>query len=136
MKEQRSHRLRCPPLWGCAAALVVFATVAKGLIALLAGRIFKQSFFMCYAIVLNAFSGSPINMLITTEANNISAEAKASVLIFLPCNHTVTSYRLTHSVIGVSSCTLKMNCGSAIETSKKLKNNKNILPFENRGRFV
>lgn len=59
---------------GIAAALVVFATVAMGLMALLASKIFKQSFFMCYAIVLNAFSGFPINMLITTEAININTE--------------------------------------------------------------
>lgn len=59
---------------GISAALVVFATVAMGLMALLASKIFKQSFFMCYAIVLNAFSGFPINMLITTEAINISTE--------------------------------------------------------------
>ena len=56
---------------GIAAA---FATVAMGLMALLASKIFKQSFFMCYAIVLNAFSGFPINMLITTEAININTE--------------------------------------------------------------
>ncbi len=59
---------------GISAALVVFATVAMGLMALLASKIFKQSFFMCYAIVLNAFSGFPINMLITTEAININTE--------------------------------------------------------------
>ena len=59
---------------GIAAALVAFATVAMGLMALLASKIFKQSFFMCYAIVLNAFSGFPINMLITTEAININTE--------------------------------------------------------------
>lgn len=59
---------------GIAAALVAFATAAMGLMALLASKIFKQSFFMCYAIVLNAFSGFPINMLITTEAINISTE--------------------------------------------------------------
>ena len=59
---------------GISAALVVFATVAMGLMPLLASKIFKQSFFMCYAIVLNAFSGFPINMLITTEAINISTE--------------------------------------------------------------
>lgn len=59
---------------GIAAALVAFATVAMGLIALLASKIFKQSFFMCYAIVLNAFSGFPINMLITAEAININTE--------------------------------------------------------------
>lgn len=59
---------------GISAALVVFATVAMGLMALLASKIFKQSFFMCYAVVLNAFSGFPINMLITTEAININTE--------------------------------------------------------------
>ena len=59
---------------GIAAALVVFATVAMGLMALLASKTFKQSFFMCYAIVLNAFSGFPINILITTEAININTE--------------------------------------------------------------
>ena len=59
---------------GIAAALVAFATVAMGLMALLASKIFKQSFFMCYAVVLNAFSGFPINMLITTEAININTE--------------------------------------------------------------
>lgn len=59
---------------GIAAALVAFATVAMGLMALLASKIFKPSFFMCYAIVLNAFSGFPINMLITTEAININTE--------------------------------------------------------------
>ena len=59
---------------GIAAALVAFATVAMGLMALLASKIFKQSFFMCYVIVLNAFSGFPINMLITTEAININTE--------------------------------------------------------------
>lgn len=59
---------------GIAAALVAFATVAMGLMAMLASKIFKQSFFMCYAVVLNAFSGFPINMLITTEAININTE--------------------------------------------------------------
>ena len=59
---------------GIAAALVAFATVAMGLMALLASKIFKQSFFMCYAIVLNAFSGFPINMLITTKVININTE--------------------------------------------------------------
>ena len=59
---------------GISAALVAFATVAMGFMALLASKIFKQSFFMCYAIVLNAFSGFPINMLITTEAININTE--------------------------------------------------------------
>lgn len=59
---------------GISAALVAFATVAMGLMALLASKIFKQLFFMCYAIVLNAFSGFPINMLITTEAININTE--------------------------------------------------------------
>ena len=59
---------------GISAALVVFATVAMGLMALLASKIFKQSFFMCYAVVLNAFSGFPINMLITSEAININTE--------------------------------------------------------------
>ncbi len=59
---------------GIAAAFVAFATVAMGLMTLLASKIFKQSFFMCYAIVLNAFSGFPINMLITTEAININTE--------------------------------------------------------------
>lgn len=59
---------------GISATLVAFATVAMGLMALLASKIFKQSFFMCYAIVLNAFSGFPINMLITTEAININTE--------------------------------------------------------------
>lgn len=59
---------------GISAALVGLATVAMGLMALLASKIFKQSFYMCYAIVLNAFSGFPINMLITTEAVNISTE--------------------------------------------------------------
>lgn len=29
---------------------------------------------MCYAIVLNAFSGFPINMLITNEALNMNTE--------------------------------------------------------------
>lgn len=59
---------------GIAAAMVLMATVAMGLMALLASKIFKQSFFMCYAIVLNAFSGFPINMLITTEALNMNTE--------------------------------------------------------------
>ena len=59
---------------GIAAALVAFATIAMGLMALLASKIFKQSFYMCYAIILNAFSGFPINMLITTEAININPE--------------------------------------------------------------
>ena len=59
---------------GIAAALVAFATIAMGLMALLASKIFKQSFYMCYAIILNAFSGFPINMLITTEAININTE--------------------------------------------------------------
>ena len=63
---------------GIAAALVVFATVAMRLIALLASKIFKQSFFMCYAIVLNAFSGFPINMLITTEAIKSTPKRAAS----------------------------------------------------------
>lgn len=59
---------------GIAVALILMSTVIMGLIALLAGKLFKQSFFMCYAVVLNAFSGFPINVLLTTEAINLNTE--------------------------------------------------------------
>lgn len=59
---------------GIAAVMVLMATVAMGLMELLASKLLRQSFFMCYAIVLNAFSGFPINMLITNEALNMNTE--------------------------------------------------------------
>lgn len=67
---------------GIAVILVAFATIAMGLISLLASKLFKQSFFMCYAIVLNAFSGFPINVLLTNEAvalNTQEGEERAAI---------------------------------------------------------
>lgn len=59
---------------GIAIALILLSTVVMGLIALLAGKIFKQSFYMCYAVILNAFSGFPINVLLTKEALELNTE--------------------------------------------------------------
>lgn len=59
---------------GMAVALVIMAAVAMGLISWLASKLFKQSFYMCYAIILNAFSGFPINVLLTTEAVTLNTK--------------------------------------------------------------
>ena len=70
------------PVFGIAASLVLLSAEGMAVMAFLASKIFKQSFYMCYAIILNAFFGFPINVILTNEAldNNISdPEERAAV---------------------------------------------------------
>ncbi|MDR2102527.1 MAG: hypothetical protein LBP42_00320 [Treponema sp.] len=54
--------------WYC-AAFVVIAALAMALMAFIANKIFKSiTFDMCYSIILTAFYGFPINVMLTNEA--------------------------------------------------------------------
>lgn len=55
-----------------AGALVLLATAAMAVIAVLAGKVFKKSFWMSFAITLNAFLGFPINVMLTNEALDLN----------------------------------------------------------------
>ena len=55
-----------------AGALVLLATAAMAVIAVLAGKIFRKSFWMSFAITLNAFLGFPINVMLTNEALDLN----------------------------------------------------------------
>ncbi len=70
------------PVFGIAASLVVLSAVGMAAMAFLASKIFGQSFYMCYAVILNAFFGFPINVMLTEEAldnNTSSPEERAAV---------------------------------------------------------
>jgi hypothetical protein len=54
--------------WYC-AGFVVIAALAMALMAFIASKIFKSNTFdMCYSIILTAFYGFPINVMLTNEA--------------------------------------------------------------------
>lgn len=70
------------PVLGIAASLVVLSALGMAVMAFVAGKLFKQSFYMCYAIVLNAFFGFPLNVMLTDEAldnNTADADERAAV---------------------------------------------------------
>lgn len=65
-----------------AIVLVLLASVGMALVSLLGGKIFKKSFWISYAITLNAFLGFPINVMLTNEAldiNTSTPEERAAV---------------------------------------------------------
>ncbi len=68
--------------FGVSAALVLMAAAGMALMAFVASKIFKKSFWMSYAIILNAFLGFPINVLLVNEALDINTsdpEERAAV---------------------------------------------------------
>lgn len=68
--------------FGVAGALVLMAAAGMALMAFIATKIFKKSFWMCYAIILNAFLGFPINVILVNEALDINTsdpEERAAV---------------------------------------------------------
>ncbi len=62
------------PVFGIAITLVLMSAAAMALMAFIASKIFKESFYMAYVIVLNAFFGFPINVMLTNEAIDNTAE--------------------------------------------------------------
>ncbi|GHV70819.1 membrane protein [Spirochaetia bacterium] len=57
------------PVAGITICLVLIAAAAMALMALIASKIFKKNTFgMCYCIILTAFYGFPINVMLTREA--------------------------------------------------------------------
>jgi hypothetical protein len=58
------------PVIGITLGLTVIATLGLTIIAFVAHKIFKtsESFWSCYAIVLNAFLGFPLNVMLVNEA--------------------------------------------------------------------
>ncbi|MBC8535978.1 hypothetical protein [Feifania hominis] len=70
------------PVFGIAISLVLMSAAAMAVMALIASKVFKQSFYMSYVIVLNAFFGFPINVMLTNEAldNNISDPTERAVV--------------------------------------------------------
>ena len=70
------------PVFGIAISLVLMSAVAMAVMAVIASKIFKQSFYMAFVIVLNAFFGFPINVMLTNEAldNNITDPAERAAV--------------------------------------------------------
>ena len=60
----------------------LMSAVAMAVMAVIASKIFKQSFYMAFVIVLNAFFGFPINVMLTNEAldNNITDPAERAAV--------------------------------------------------------
>nr|WP_122011796.1 hypothetical protein [Maliibacterium massiliense] len=56
------------PVAGITISLVLMAAVGMALMAWVAKKVFKESYYMSYAIILNAFFGFPINVMLTNEA--------------------------------------------------------------------
>lgn len=57
--------------------LIVIASLGMALMAFIMSKIFKQeTFAMCYCIILNAFYGFPINVMLTNEAVENATEDK------------------------------------------------------------
>ena len=55
-----------------AGALVLLATAGMAVVAVLASKIFKKTFWMSFAITLNAFLGFPVNVMLTNEALDLN----------------------------------------------------------------
>lgn len=55
-----------------AIVLVLLAAAGMALMSLLGAKLFKKSFWISYAITLNAFLGFPINVMLTNEALDIN----------------------------------------------------------------
>ncbi|MDR0641336.1 MAG: hypothetical protein LBG07_02630 [Treponema sp.] len=68
--------------WYC-AGFVVIAALAMALMAFIASKIFKSNTFaMCYSIILTAFYGFPINVMLTNEAvEGVSSDKDARRVI-------------------------------------------------------
>lgn len=67
------------PVAGLTLALVLIASVGMALMAFIASKIFKkESFSMCYSIILTAFYGFPINVMLTDEAVEAASDDKAT----------------------------------------------------------
>ena len=52
--------------------LVLLAAAAMAAIAVVAGKLFKKSFWISYATVLNAFLGFPVNVMLANEALDLN----------------------------------------------------------------
>ncbi len=52
--------------------LVLLAAAAMAAIAIVAGKLFKKSFWISYATVLNAFLGFPVNVMLANEALDLN----------------------------------------------------------------
>lgn len=60
------------PTFGTAAALVLMSAAGMALMAFIASKVFKKTFSICYAIILNAFLGFPINVMLVNEALDLN----------------------------------------------------------------
>ncbi len=68
--------------FGVSGALVVMSAAGMAAMAFAASKIFKRSFWISYAIILNAFLGFPINVILVNEALDINTgdpEERAAV---------------------------------------------------------
>ncbi len=70
------------PVFGIAISLLLMSAVAMALMAFIASKLFKKSFAMTYVIILNAFFGFPINVMLTNEAldNNTTDPAERAAV--------------------------------------------------------
>ena len=56
------------PTFAEAAVFILLASAGMALVAFILAKVFKKSFWICWAITLNAYLGFPVNVMITNEA--------------------------------------------------------------------
>ena len=67
------------PVAGITICLVLLAAVGMAVMAFIASKVFKkESFFMCYSVILTAFYGFPVNVMLTNEAVDNATEDPAA----------------------------------------------------------
>lgn len=62
------------PTFAEAAVFIALASAGMALVSFIFGKIFKKSFWICWAIALNSFLGFPINVMITNEVVEMTTE--------------------------------------------------------------
>jgi uncharacterized membrane protein len=67
------------PVAGICLGMVILAALGMALMAFCASKIFKKNTFsMCYSIILTAFYGFPINVMLTNEAVEATSQDKGA----------------------------------------------------------
>lgn len=71
------------PVAGITLSLVLLAAAGMAVVALVMSKVFKkETFNMCYCIILTAFYGFPINVMLTNEAvDNVTQDPSARTAI-------------------------------------------------------
>lgn len=63
------------PVFGTAAALVLMGAAAMAAVAVIASKLFHKTFYMTFAITLNAYLGFPVNVMLVNEALDLNTDS-------------------------------------------------------------